>query len=108
MGPFPPSNWKEYILIAMDYVSKWVEAIPTKTNNHWEVLKLVKRYIFSRYGCPWAIISNRSSHVNNANICALLKKYGVHHRVTKSYHPQVNGQVEVSNKEIKNILNKII
>ena len=108
MGLFPPSNGKEYILIVMDYVSKRVDAIPTKTNSHREVLNLVKRYIFSRYGCPIAIISNRSSHFNNANVCASLKKYEVHHHVTKSYHPQVNGQVEVSNKELKNILKKII
>ena len=32
IGPFPPSDEKEYILVAVDYVSKWVEAIPTRTN----------------------------------------------------------------------------
>ena len=47
MGPFPPSDGKEYILVAVDYVSKWVEAIPTRTNTHPEVLKLVMRNIFS-------------------------------------------------------------
>ena len=38
MGPFPTSNGKEYILVAVDYVSNWVEAIPTRTNTHREVL----------------------------------------------------------------------
>ena len=108
MGPFPPSDGKEYILVAVDYVSKWVEAIPTRTNTHREVLRFVTRNIFSRYGCPRAIISDGGSHFNNAHFRALLKKYGVHHRVTTPYHPQANGQVEVSNREVKNILKKII
>ena len=48
MGPFPPSDGKEYILVAVDYVSKWVEAILTRTNTHREVLRFVMRNIFSR------------------------------------------------------------
>ena len=108
MGPFPPSNGKEYSLVAIDYVSKWVEAIPTRTNTHREVLRLVTRNIFSRYSCLRAIISDRGSHFNNAHFHALLKKYGVHHRVTTLYHHQANGQVEVRNREVKNILKKII
>ena len=108
MGPFPPSDGKEYILVAFDYVSKWVEAIPTTTNTHREVLRFVMRNIFSRYGCPRAIISDGGSHFNNAHFRALLKKYEVHHRVTTPYHPKAYGQVEVSNREVKNILKKII
>ena len=108
MGPFPPSDGKDYILAVVDYVSKWVEAIPTMTNTHREVLRFVTRNIFSRYGFLRAIISDRGSNFNNAHFRALLKKYGVHHRVTTSYHPQANGQVEVSNRDVKNILKKII
>ena len=81
MGPFPPSDGKEYILVAVDYVSKWVKAILTRTNDHQEVLKFVKRCIFARYGCSRAIISNGGSHFNNAHFRALLKKYRVHHHV---------------------------
>ena len=108
MGPFPPFDGKEYILVAVDYVSKWVEAIPTRTNDHREVLRFVTICIFTRYNCLRAIISDGSSHFNNAHFRALLKKYGVHHRVTTPYHPQANGQVEVSNREVKSILKKII
>ena len=108
MGPFPPSDGKEYILVVVNYVSKWVEAIPTRTNTHREVLRFVTRNIFSRYVCPRAIISEGGSHFNNAHFRALLKRYGVHHRVTTPYHLQANGQVEVSNREVKNILKKII
>ena len=108
MGPFPPSDGKEYILVAVDYVSKWVEAIPTRTNDHREVLRFITRCIFARYGCPRAIISEGGSHFNNSHFRVLLKKYGVHHRITTPYHPQANGQVEVSNREVKSILKKII
>ena len=108
MGPFPPFNGKEYILVVMDYVSKWVEAIPTRTNDHREVLWFVARCIFAQYGCPRAIINDGGSHFNNAHFRALLKKYGVHHCITTLYHPQANGQVEVSNREVKSILKKII
>ena len=108
MGPFPPSEEKEYILVTVNYVPKWVEAIPTRTNDHREVLRFVTRCIFARYGCPRAIISDDGSHFNNAHFRALLKKYGVHHHVTTPYQPQENGQVEVSNREVKSILKKII
>ena len=46
MGPFPPSCGYLYILLAVDYVSKWVEAIPTRTNDHKVVLKFIKEHIF--------------------------------------------------------------
>ena len=96
-GTFSTFFGKEYILVAVDYVSKWEEAIPTRTNTHREVLRFVTRNIFSRYGCPRAIISDRGLHFNNAHFRALLKRYGVHHRVTTPYQPQANGQVEASN-----------
>ena len=51
MGPFPPSCWYLYILLAVDYVSKWVEVIPTRTNDHMVVLKFLKEHIFYRFGC---------------------------------------------------------
>ena len=58
MRPFLSLDGKEYILVAVDYVSKWVEAIPTRTKTHQEVLKFITRNILSRYGCPRAIISD--------------------------------------------------
>ena len=46
MDPFPSSYGNLYILLAVDYVSKWVEAIPTRTNDHKVVLKFLKEHIF--------------------------------------------------------------
>ena len=82
--------------------------IPTSTNGHQEVLKFIMSHIFYRYGCSRAIISDGGSHVNNVHFQAFFKKYSVYHCVNTPYHPQENGQVEVSNREVKNIFKKII
>ena len=108
MGPFPPLEGNEYILVVVDYVSKWVEVILTRINDHRVVNKFIVSNIYSQFGCPRAIISDDRCHFTNSHLRSLLKKYGVHHRVTTSYHPQANGQVEVNNREVKNILKKII
>ena len=58
MGPFPTSYGHAYILVGVYFVSKWVETIPCKTNDHRVVLKLLKANIFSRFGVSKAIISD--------------------------------------------------
>ncbi|XP_038982173.1 uncharacterized protein LOC120110664 [Phoenix dactylifera] len=108
MGPFPPSFGNLYILVAVDYVSKWIEAIPCKHNDHKTVLKFLKENILSRFGTPRAIISDGGSHFCNKPFEALMRKYGITHKVATPYHPQTSGQVEVSNRLIKNILEKTV
>ncbi|CAN6579330.1 unnamed protein product [Malus baccata var. baccata] len=106
MGPFPLSHGFLYILLAVDYVSKWVEAKATRTNDSKVVAEFVKSNIFARFGMPRVLISDGGSHFCNQTIEALLKKYNVTHRVSTPYHPQTSGQAEVSNREIKQILEK--
>ena len=108
MGPFPPSCGYLYILLSVDYVSKWVEAIPMRTNDHKVVLKFIKEHIFSRFGVPRAIISDGGIHFCNRSFENLLKKYGVTHKVSTAYHPQTNGQAELANREVKHILEKTV
>nr|CAN74643.1 hypothetical protein VITISV_020696 [Vitis vinifera] len=108
MGPFPMSFGNSYILVGVDYVSKWVEAIPCKHNDHRVVLKFLKENIFSRFGVPKAIISDGGTHFCNKPFETLLAKYGVKHKVATPYHPQTFGQVELANREIKNILMKVV
>jgi hypothetical protein len=103
MGPFPPSFGYEYILVGVDYVSKLVEAVATKTNDHKVVMKFIQANIFSRFGTPRAIINNGSKHFCNRFLKTLLLKYSITHKVATPYHPQTSGQVEVSNREIKHI-----
>lgn len=109
VGPLPSSQGYKHILVAVDYVSKWVEAVPTVHADAKAVCKLFRTVIFPRFGVPRVIISDGGSHFNNDQFDALLKKYGVHnHKVTTPYHPQANGQVELSNREIKHILEKVV
>ncbi|KAK4389707.1 hypothetical protein Sango_2307700 [Sesamum angolense] len=108
MGPFPSSFGKSYIILGVDYVSKWVEAKATRTDDAKTVVDFVKANIFSRFGMPRAIISDRGTHFWNKVVDALLKKYNVTHRVSTNYHPQTNGQAEISNQEIKSILEKTV
>ncbi|KAL0284827.1 UNVERIFIED_CONTAM: Transposon Ty3-I Gag-Pol polyprotein [Sesamum angustifolium] len=108
MGPFPSSFGKSYIILGVDYVSKWVEAKATRTDDAKTVVDFVKANIFSRFGMPRAIISDRGTHFCNKVVDALLKKYNVTHRVSTAYHPQTNGQAEISNREIKSILEKTV
>lgn len=108
MGPFPPSFGYQYILVAVDYVSKWVEAIPCKTNDHRVVVKFLKSNILSRFGFPRTIISDGGTHFCNKPFKTLLDKYSITHKVATPYHPQTSGQVEISNREIKQILEKTV
>uniref|UniRef100_A0A2N9I131 RNA-directed DNA polymerase n=1 Tax=Fagus sylvatica TaxID=28930 RepID=A0A2N9I131_FAGSY len=108
MGPFPPSFGYLYILVAVDYVSKWVEAVACKNNDHRTVVKFLKEHILSRFGTPRAIISDQGTHFCNKPFEALMSKYGVIHKVATSYHPQTSGQVELANREIKQILEKTV
>ena len=68
MGPFSPSEGKEYILVAVDYVSKWVKAIPTRTDDHRVVNRFIVSNIFSRFGFPRAIISDGGSHFLDSGV----------------------------------------
>jgi len=101
LGPFPSSYRNEYILLAMDCVSKWVEAIPSRTNEAKVVVKFLRENIFARFGMPRAITRDQGTHFNNRSFDALLKRYFIVHRLATPYHPQTGGQVEVSNWQIK-------
>nr|GEY06159.1 reverse transcriptase domain-containing protein [Tanacetum cinerariifolium] len=107
----PPSTRmptrKKYILVAVDYLSKWVEAKALPTNDARVVYKFLKS-LFTRFGAPRAIISDRGTHFCNDQFDKVMRKYGVTHRLSTAYHPQASGQVEVTNRGLKRILEKTI
>ncbi|GJY12005.1 reverse transcriptase domain-containing protein [Tanacetum coccineum] len=107
MGPFPSSRGNKYILVAVDYLSKWVEAKALPTNDARVVCKFLKS-LFARFGAPRAIISDRGTHFCNDQFAKVMLKYGVTHRLSTAYHPQTSGQVEVSNRGLKRILERTV
>ena len=108
MGPFPPSFGNLYILLAVDYVSKWVEAIACPRNDANTVVSFLQKKILSRFRTPRTIISDGGSHFANKIFAKLMSRYGIKHIMSLAYHPQTNGQAEISNREIKRILEKTV
>ena len=107
MGPFSVSFGNIYILLVVDYVSKWVEAAACPKNDANTVVGLYKN-IVSRFGTPRTIISDGGSHFENKVFDKLMSRYGIKHIMSLAYHPQTNGQAEISNREIKKILEKTV
>nr|GFA06426.1 reverse transcriptase domain-containing protein [Tanacetum cinerariifolium] len=101
------SQRNKYILVAVDYLSKWVEAKALPTNDTRVVCKFLKS-LFAKFGSPRAIISDRGTHFCNDQFAKVMLKYGVTHRLSTAYHPQTSGQVEVSNRGLKRILERTI
>ena len=107
MRPFPVSFGFTYILLVVDYVSKWVEAKATRTNDARVVVDFVRSHIFCRFGVPRAIVSDQGTHFYNRFMGVLLQKYGGCAQTFYTISP-LNGQAEISNREIKRILEKIV
>ncbi|GKE57327.1 reverse transcriptase domain-containing protein [Tanacetum coccineum] len=107
IGPFSSLRGNKYILVAVDYLSKWVEEKALPTNDGRVVCKFLKS-LFARFGTPRAIISDRGTHFCNDQFAKDMLKYGVTHRLSITYHPQIGGQVEVSNRGLKQILERTV
>nr|GEU74852.1 reverse transcriptase domain-containing protein [Tanacetum cinerariifolium] len=107
IGPFPSSNGNKYIHVAVDYLSKWVKAKALPTNDARVVVKFLKSH-FSLFGIPRAIISDRETHFYKDQFTIVMIKYGVTHRLATTYHPQMSGQVKVSNRRLKRILERTV
>ena len=108
MGPFPSSFGNMYILLALDYVSKRVEATACPKNDANTVVGFLQRNILSRFGTPKTIISDGGSHFANKVFEKLMNRCEIKHIMSLVYHPQTNGQAEISNMEIKKILEKTV
>ncbi|GKA16620.1 reverse transcriptase domain-containing protein [Tanacetum coccineum] len=104
MGPFPSSKGNKYILVAVDYLSKWVEAKALPTNDARVVCKFLKS-LFARFGAPRAIISDRGTHFCNDQFAKVMLKYGVTHRLSTplSSHKQVTRLRKVQLNELNEL-----
>ena len=87
MGHFPSSFRNLYILLIVDYISKWVEAIACPRNDANIVVGFLQINILSRFGAPRTIISDEGSHFTNKVFAKLMSRYGIRHVMGLAYHP---------------------
>ncbi|GJT04058.1 reverse transcriptase domain-containing protein [Tanacetum coccineum] len=73
-----------------------------------QVIRRFLKSLFAHFGTPRAIISDRGTHFCNDQFAKVMLKYGVTHRLSTAYHPQTSGQVEVSNRGLKRILERTV
>nr|GEX78775.1 reverse transcriptase domain-containing protein [Tanacetum cinerariifolium] len=97
----------DFLVFAVDYASKWVEAQALPTNDARVVIKFLRR-LFARFGAHKALISDQGTHFCNSQLEKALQKYGVTHKLSTSYHPQTNGKTKVTNRAIKRILERLV
>ena len=109
IGPIdPPSNGKSYILVCTDYVTKWVEVKAMKHARDDKVAKFLYEEIFTRYGVIREIVTDQGAQFTSTLVATLANEYNIRHKKYTPYHPQTNGQVEVTNREIEAIMTKIV
>ncbi|MCO5612157.1 hypothetical protein L7F22_066419 [Adiantum nelumboides] len=111
VGPIAHPTYQthaQYTIVAMDCLTKWVEAKLTAKNDAKTIAQFLYENIFTRYGLSIEIVSDKGTHFNNSVIEFLLNEFMVIHRKSAPYHPQANGQAESTNKILVTILTKII
>jgi len=91
MGPFLPSKKYEYILVAVDYVSKWVDAMPCRNADSIHSKKMFEEIIFPRFRVPRIVISDGGSHFIDKCFEQYLSRHGIRHNVATPCHPQISG-----------------
>ena len=96
------------ILVATDYFTKWIEAIPTRKADYNVVMKFFTENIFSRFGCPHKLVTNNAAAFREKELVDICDSVGIKLVHSTSYYPQGNGLVESSNKSLIRIIKKLL
>jgi len=102
------SNGHRFILVAIDYFTKWVEATSYANVTKQVVVRFIKNNIICRYGVPNKIITDNGTNLNNKMMKELYDDFKIEHHNSSPYRPQMNGAVEAANKNIKKIVQKMV
>jgi hypothetical protein len=102
------SNRHRFILVAIDYFTKWVEAASYANVTKQVVVRFIKNNIICRYGVPSKIITDNGTNLNNKMMKDLCDEFKIEHHNSSPYRPQMNGAVEAANKNIKKIVQKMV
>jgi hypothetical protein len=109
VGPInPPSNQNFYIVVCIDYMTKWVKSKTLHRETEEAVIDLLFKDIFIKFGVPRELVTDGGPPFTSHGFKATLQKYHIQQRMTIAYHPQANGQVESTNKVIEAILTKTV
>ena len=101
------SNGHEFILVAIDYFTKWVEACSFKNVTQVAITRFVKNNKICRYGMPEMLITDNASNLNNRMMDHLCQQFKIQHHNSAPYRPKMNEAVEAANKNVKKILSKM-
>jgi hypothetical protein len=108
VGPLPQTNLgNKYIIVAMDYLTKWPEARAVPRATAEETTKFIYEEIICRHGCPQKILTDRGTHFKNQLVENLMQKFEIQHLLSTPYHPQTNGLVERFNRTLCESLAKL-
>lgn len=102
------TNGHRFILEAIDYLTKRVEAISFASIIQKVFVKFLKTNIICRYGIPQEIIMDNATNLNGAVVTGFNKLFKIKHHNSTPYRPQMNGVIEVDNKNVKKIISKMI
>ncbi|XP_070029023.1 uncharacterized protein [Nicotiana sylvestris] len=102
------SNGHRFILVAIDYFTKWVEAITLKSVTKKAVVDFVHSNLICRFGIPTTIITDNAANLNSHLMREICEQFKITHRNSTPYRPKADGAVEAANKNIKKILRKMI
>ena len=109
VGPInPPSKQKSYIIVCMDYITKWVETKVIKAAREEKVANFLRENIFYKFGYLRELVTDQGSQFTSNLVEDLLTHHKIKHRTSTPYHPQANGQLEVTNKDLEGILTKVV
>ncbi|KAA0053497.1 hypothetical protein E5676_scaffold522G00130 [Cucumis melo var. makuwa] len=100
------SNGHRFILVAIDYFTKWIEAA-SYCNVTRVVLRFIEKELICRYVLPKGIITDNAKNLNNKMMDKLCEQFKINLRNSTPYRPKMNGKVEVANKNIKRIIEKM-
>eukprot|EP00253_Pinus_taeda_P021216 PITA_21216 len=102
------SGQHKWILVATDYFTKWIEAIPTKNSSHQVVIKFLNENIFTRFGCPTKLVTDNAAVFKAKELMDMTESMGIQVVNSTSYYPQGNGLAESSNKSLVRVIKKLL